>query len=437
MHKSNLFFLCLVGMLLCISSCVEKRDLSKNVVIASIGTTPDGLHPFNVNSNLSTYVFTFTQKTLHATDPRTLKQIPVLIKEMPDTIGDLKTFYFEVKKGIKWDDGTDFTGADVVFTMKMTVCPLTNNPGAKSIYASVIDEVWTDPNNPYKVYYSTKSVQYTAKTLFQEIKMQQKEYWDPENITDEIVFKNIENLKASKKIEKWFREFNGNENNFNPDKLVGLGAYQVKELKEGSHVTLIKKQNHWTKGDTLLHNLAYPDKIVLKVISDKSAVKLALKSERIDVDNSMSAKTLRKIEKSDYFKKNYSTSFRNRYVYTYMGLNTKPDLSYQKPFFVDVRVRRAIAHLVPVDEIIEVLLKGDGGRQASSTSVFNYRYNDTLDLISLNINKAKELLTEAGWVDTDGDHVLDKEFNGKQIPFKFKVSYMSGGSSKDLSLIHI
>jgi len=416
-------------------SCVEKRDLSSNTIITQVKSTADGMHAFNTPSGFRTYVYTFTQKTLHCTDVKTLKQIPILIEEMPDTVGDLLTFSFDLKKGITWDDGSPLTGEDVVFTVKMMVCPLTNNPGVKDNYTTVFEKVWVDANNPLRVYYKTKSVHYSAKSIFQEIYIQQKKFWDPKKITDEVSFVNISDQKFSETVKTWFKVFNGTDNTFNVDFLKGLGAYQITEFKQGSHITIVRKEKHWTKGDTLMYNLSNPEKIIFKVISDKSAVKLALKSERIDVVNEVSAKTLRKLENKEYFKVNYFTDYKNMFVYYYMGLNMKPDLSYQKPFFTDQRVRLAIAHLVPVDDFIEVLFKGNASRQNTNTSTFNYRYNDTLKAITLDVTKAITLLKEAGWEDTDGDHIIDKEFNGKQIPFRFKVSYMSAGSSKDIVLM--
>lgn len=430
---SQLF--CLTAIILLLVGCVKKRDLSSNTVIAKISTTGDGLHPFNTVTSVKTYVYTFTQKTLHRTDVKTLKQIPILIEEMPDTVGDLTTFSFVLKEGITWDDGSPLTGEDVVFTTKMIICPLTNNPGLKDVYSSVFKKVWVDEKNPLKVYYKTKSVHYTSKEIYQEIYIQQRKRWDPNGITNAIPFENIDQHEFSAEEKALFEKFNGVDYTFNVDYLNGLGAYQITEYKQGSHISISRKESHWTKGDTLLYNLSYPEKIVFKVISDKSATKLALKSERIDVVNKLGAKTLEKLEKKDYFKKNYFTAYKNMYVYYYMALNMKPDLSYQKPYFSDQKVRKAIAHLVPVDDVIDVLFKGHGSRQSSNTSRFNYRCNDTLLPIPLDLEKAKALLREAGWEDTDGDHILDKEFNGSRIPFKFKISYPIGGSTKDIVLM--
>ena len=66
-------------------SCVKKRDLSQNTVIAHITVQPDGLHPFNDNSAIRSYIFNYTQKTLIKLDINSLDYIPSLVKNMPDS----------------------------------------------------------------------------------------------------------------------------------------------------------------------------------------------------------------------------------------------------------------------------------------------------------------------------------------------------------------
>ena len=113
----------------------------------------------------------------------------------------------------------------------------------------------------------------------------------------------------------------------------------------------------------------------------------------------------------------------------------KPDGIKHLPFFVDQKVRRAMAYLTPVDEIIEVIVHGKGSRQVSNISSLKSTYNDTLKLIPLDIAKANKLLAEAGWVDTDEDNIRDKMINGVKTPFSFKLSYMSSPTSKEIVLM--
>ncbi|MAW65371.1 MAG: hypothetical protein CMD18_04155 [Flavobacteriales bacterium] len=411
-----------------LASCVEKRDLSQNTVIYHMLSLPESLHPLIKDSSPKKIISHYTQKYIHFTDVRTFKQIPILCKSLPDTIGDLQTYTFELKDNIRWDDETPLTGEDVIFSVKMMISPLTNNPGKRSIYTQVFENVWLDSLNPLIVYYKSKEIRYSTKGIFMEIPILQKSFWDKQGKLNEVPIKGIENFKFTKEHKRWFEKFNGQEYSFNPEKIVGLGAYQVTEYKVGSHVTLSKKKNHWTKGDTCIYNWAYPEKIIFKEISDKTGVKLALMNERVDAVYKFGPKTISKLQKKEYFNEKYYTVNKGEFVYTYLGFNMKPDLTKYKPLFVDQKVRRALAHAVPVDEIIEVIYAGYASVQVSNTNPSNYRYNN-LKPIEYNLEKAKKLLKEAGWLDTNGDHVLDKTINGEKVDFKFKYSYMTGSST--------
>ena len=113
--KKNLrryIFFTLISLLV-LSSCVKERDLTQNTVIAHILSQPDGLHPFNDNSVMRSYIFNYTQKTLIKLDLESLEYIPVLIKELPSASKDNLSFSYEIRDDILWDDGTPFTAEDV------------------------------------------------------------------------------------------------------------------------------------------------------------------------------------------------------------------------------------------------------------------------------------------------------------------------------------
>ena len=184
----------LLIIIISLSSCVKKRDLSQNTVIYHMLTIPESLHPVIKDSSPKKIISHYTQKYIHFTDVRTFKQIPILCKSLPDTIGDLKTYTFELKDNIRWDDQTPLMGKDVVFSVKMIISPLTNNPGKRSIYSQVFENVWVDSLNPRIVYYKSKEIRYITKEIFTEIPILQKSFWDKEGKLDQVPIKGIENF---------------------------------------------------------------------------------------------------------------------------------------------------------------------------------------------------------------------------------------------------
>lgn len=436
----QIFFIILLLNVALWSSCVDKRDLTNNTVIAHISSNPDGLHPFNDNSANRTYIFNYTQQTLVSMNIEKLEIEPLLIKAMPSVSEDGLEYTYELKDGIKWDDGSPFTVEDVLFTTKIQVCPLTNNTNVKGNYTSVIESVRKHPEDPNKFIMKAKSLHVSNLEIFAEVYMQQKSHWDPKGVLDNLTFEEMydENFSASEEVSDWFNEFNSGDNSYVPEKLVGLGPYQVTEFNIGSYITLEKKENWY--GDNNIEELAYqnyPDKIIFKIISDDAASYLAIKNQQIDVSTYIGTTKLMKLQAIDYFNKNYYSEFMDQYSYSYMGLNMKPDGVEFKPFFTDQKVRRAMAHLVPVDEIIDVIVQGQASRQVANVSPLKKSYNSDLKPIEFDIEKAKQLLDEAGWIDTDQNNIRDKVVNGEKLQLSFKLSYMSGNAATKETILMI
>src|SRR6187397_1432270 len=62
---------------------------------------------------------------------------PVLIKSLPEVSADNLEFTYELLDEASWDDGSPLTADDVLFTLKVVKCPLTDNPAQKTLYENV------------------------------------------------------------------------------------------------------------------------------------------------------------------------------------------------------------------------------------------------------------------------------------------------------------
>ena len=77
------------------------------------------------------------------------------------------------------------------------------------------------------------------------------------------------------------------------------------------------------------------------------------------------------------------------------------------------------ARFVDKDAIIEKVLYGLGMPVESPIYIERVEYNHGLPAHVFDPELGKTLLAEAGWADSDGDGVLDKEIDGERVPLRF------------------
>ena len=121
MIKKGFFYLSII---LLLNSCVQERDLTTNTVIAHITSQPDGLHPYNDNSVMRSYIFNYTQQFVVRIDLESLDYIPILAESMAEISNNGLSYTYKLKDGIRWDDVTPLTAKDVKFSTKLNFSPL-------------------------------------------------------------------------------------------------------------------------------------------------------------------------------------------------------------------------------------------------------------------------------------------------------------------------
>ena len=107
-----------------------------------------------------------------------------------------------------------------------------------------------------------------------------------------------------------------------------------------------------------------------------------MKDEAIDLMRSVKPSEFTKMLKSKSFNEKYILKAEDQLSYTYIGVNTKNEI------LEDKLVRKAIAHLVDVDQIIETLFYGYARRITSFVHPSKSYYNDTLKTYDFSLEKA-------------------------------------------------
>jgi len=416
---------------------VKKRDLNQNILVVHFLAEPRGLHPLNDNSIYQKIIFQCTQRRLISIDLTKNTYEPDLLDSLPRLLADSMSYFCRLKEGIRWDDGTFVTAKDVLFTLKMIKCPLVNNPEGKPVFAN-LQNIVLDEFNPLHFTVVNNKRYFDNAGMLLQTPILQESFWDPQGIMQSISLPDLSdegfNSLTFEGLDAFIASFNHTDNARLPLRLVGLGNYRVSDWQTGSSITLMRKEKPnevLAPGEDLSQ---YPEKIVFRIIRDMEPVILGFKREELDISTELSTTGLVKLQNRDYFNEAYHSEFIGSFTYAYMGMNMKPE-GGRKAFFTDPRVRRAIAHLVPVEEIIQVIAKGQAKRHPSFALPDQYEFDEKIPLIEPDLELAKRLLDDAGWKDTDGDQIRDKLIGGERVSFSFFLSYMISPVTKEIGLM--
>ncbi|HEX9984623.1 MAG TPA: peptide-binding protein [Thermoanaerobaculia bacterium] len=192
---------------------------------------------------------------------------------------------------------------------------------------------------------------------------------------------------------------------------VGSGPYRLVRRVPGQELVLERRDDYWTKKP-------YIQTIIFKVIDDHQTAWNALKRGDIDETTLQSETWFREKENRELQKR---VEFMRFYTlnYNYIGWNNR------HPLFGDKRIRQALTMCLDRRALINDLYHGTARAMNGPFTPGEWAYNPAVPTIEFNPEEAKRIFTSLGWLDTNGDGILDK--NGK--PFEFELIITAGSST--------
>lgn len=285
---------------------------------------------------------------------------------------DQKTIIFRLKPNLKWSDGKPLTSADVLWTWQAVTDEKTRSP-----YASDYQLVKkTDTPDPL-----TFSVTY-----------------------DQAYAPALDSWAGLQILPKHLLQGQDLHTTAFARKPVGSNYYKLDSWTHGENIKLSRNLSS-------VLGPAKIDKLVTRIIPDSSAQFLELMADNIDSMGLDPIKYARIIPARPELKQKLALYKELGNSYTYMGFNLK-----RKPYD-DIRVRKAINYAIDKQEIIDGVYLGLGIDIASPYKPGTRWSNPDLIPHPYDPQKAKALLKEAGFTDSDGDGVLERD--GK--PFSFEI----------------
>ncbi len=418
--------------------CGKKKE--KNEVIIHELSDTDMLNPTNYQSADAGYYLAQMFQALWGTNPKTLVMEPVLAKALPieeyDSTTGLLKYTCEIREEAKWDNGEPILAKDAVFSIKLYKAPVISNEQYRP-YFELISDIVTYPENPRKLTIVCNKKYILAKSVAGSFSFIPQYIYDPKHLMDSISIKDINEkfseVEQNPVMKAFATEYNSEKYQREKGFIVGSGPYEFGEWVTGQKIVLIKKKNWWgEKFNNEYSFIANPDKLIYQTIKDQTAALTALKGKRLDVMYGIKSKDfVEQLEPSEEIKKNFTLATPLSMAYTYFGINMR------NPKYEDVRVRKALAHLTDVDKIIKVIGYDLGQRVNGPVNPYKKgAFNDTITPYDFSIEKAKVLLAEAGWKDSNGNGTIDKKINGQQTEFNITFTYNAGNDTRrDAALI--
>ncbi|MCC5468508.1 ABC transporter substrate-binding protein [Pelosinus baikalensis] len=183
---------------------------------------------------------------------------------------------------------------------------------------------------------------------------------------------------------------------------IGTGPFKIKSYTDGSQVVVERYNDYWG-GKALINEATF------KYIKDDNTRSMALQSGEIDVANNVSINNLSLFE--DKSKYAISTTTSLRIVMSYFN--------FENEFLKDPAVRKAIALGVDRDSYSKSLLKGTAVPAVGPFSGSLPYGNKNLTGYTYNKAEATKLLNDAGYKDTNGDGIVEKD--GKNLSLNIAV----------------
>ncbi len=448
---SRLFNILLVLMVVLASACAgdsssssskngdsssSKKEYNDEVVVHQL-SDPTGLHPTNTSDAGATEIkrLLFQRLLEYGQD---LNLLPLLASEMPTvekTANGGMIIDYKLRKEATWDDGKPITAEDVVFSYKCIRNPKVDAASTRP-YFEFISEMKTYPDDPYRVTMIADQVNFLWDHITgTDIVIFPKHKYDPNGESDKFTFEQIasgdKSIIESPENIKFTDRFNNIK--YQREEIYGSGPYELVEWNTDQNVILKRKQNWW--GDKMTGTNMYlekgPNIVKYQTVNDRTTALTAAKGGELDILAPLRPRDwVEDIPKSDKIQDNFN-KFQPPYLYySFIGMNTRdPKLS-------DKNVRKALSHLVDVELVNEKLLYNMAQRVVGPIHPTSPDYHKSLEMYDYSIEKAKQILKDAGWADTDGNGIIDKVINGKKTDFKIEFNYNQGNDTrKNVGLI--
>ncbi|MFH1096805.1 MAG: ABC transporter substrate-binding protein [Candidatus Desantisbacteria bacterium] len=357
------------------SFCEEKMNYTEV-------SDPQTLNPLNMSDMISFGFSSLLYNSLIGINIDMIPQPELLESLEPEVSQDKKIYTFKLRKGVRWHDGREVTAEDVKFTFDVISNPKTETNIKR------LGDIFQDIN---------VLGSYTVQFIL-------REPCPKEIVLSKLFFKIIPRHIFDK-------DFIRDDDEFGTSKVLGSGPYKFKAWQKGKNVELRWNENYFKGWPALSGNNKRIKKIDMLVIRDEVVAKTNLRQGWIHLIPVVRPVDYPELRSDPYCK---LLAYNSR-GFAYFGYN------HNHPFLKDVRVRQALTFAVDKKGMLQKIY---GSEFVDKNQIIDGPFpsgegDPDIDPRPYDVAKAKELLSQAGFKDEDGDGILEK--NGQKFVISLKT----------------
>jgi peptide/nickel transport system substrate-binding protein len=367
------------------------------IYISSATSDLQGLNPFLVESDPSFSVVGLIFDSLFGSDPRTGEPSAGGLTDYYEISADRLTYTFHLNQDATWHDGVDVTADDVVFSLDALADEATGSVYTGSFTSTVASYRAVDEHTVEIVAYEPRfTVLYDLGGLY----IVPKHIWESVPHAD------------------WRADPGATGED--PSRVIGSGAFKFESWTPGQEVKLVRNEAYFDIPSNYSEYIfrIYPDsESEFNAFLDGDLDVIGLEASQVE--------TVQGVEGLNY------TTYPAR-GFTYYEFNLNSDVRTK---FLDPKVRQAFMWALDRESIVRDIRLGygevaNGTHPSASYAYAPDRMNTTY---TYDPDKAIALLAEAGWTDTDGDGIVDKDGEAMTVEFL----YPSGSAESDTMVAYM
>jgi peptide/nickel transport system substrate-binding protein len=304
---------------------------------------------------------------------------------------------FVLRDDLTWTDGTPVTAHDFAFSFATIMNPKVPCPAIRSGPDQLLG-VHAYDDHTVVIFHKESLATNVGNISFPVIPKHKYETTIPRDLT-------LTTSEEHQALEK---------------KPVTSGPYKVIKFARDQEVVLERREEWYLQNGKTIRDKPYFKTVRIKIIQDDNTSLLALKKGDIDSLELRPEPWMTQTGDPEFYKNNTKV-FGTEWSFSYIGWNMA------SAYFSDVRVRKAMSYAIDHQEMLKNICYGlyEPGQGIYHPTAWMAPKN-LPQPYQQDLDKAEELLEEAGWTDTDNDGLLDKVVNGKKVKFEFTLKFGAG-----------